>query len=110
MASTLARTEATLLTSFTSPYSNTTLPCTATSIAVVLWVLSQVRSSSSRALEYPSDSGLILSQSTPGKAAVEDCALPAAEANPQKNKTTSARHRDPCRTPLRPQYVALNPR
>lgn len=34
-----------------SPYSKTTLPCTATSKAVVCWVLSQPRRASKRALE-----------------------------------------------------------
>jgi hypothetical protein len=45
-----------------SPYSKMTFPLYTAIIAVVGRVLSQARSTSSRALEYPTDSGVTCSQ------------------------------------------------
>src|SRR5262245_54997997 len=67
MASTLFRTDATLLTRDVSPYSKTILPSSDTTSAVVLEVLSHARNASRRAASQPADSGdATRSQSLPG--------------------------------------------
>src|SRR5580700_1905850 len=63
----LLRTEATLLTSFVSPYSKTTCPREMIIIPSVWCVFKKLRKASSRFLEKPSDSGGTCFQSVPGQ-------------------------------------------
>jgi hypothetical protein len=63
----LLRTEATLLTSFVSPYSNTTRPRETIIIPSVWCVFKKLRKVSSRSPEKPSDSGGTSFQSVPGQ-------------------------------------------